>query len=151
MRNKIIIISSLLIILTFGFLYFNNHYISTDKNSTACSCPMRSSGIQNTNAGNKWSSFNFITDKACCDEMRSSMQKELMGLAGVKDVKFVPSCSISKMSQVSIYYSSDETNSENIASYLKDKKMDCSDPQNCSPDKMNKCPNKEKKKESKRI
>ena len=151
MRNKIVIISSLLLLLTFGFLYVNNHYSTSGKYTSSCSCPMHNSNTQNTYASSKWTSYDFVTDKACCDQMRSSMHKELMGLTGVKDVKFGPSCSVSKMSQVSIYYSSTETNSENIASFLKDKKLDCSDPQSCSPDKMNQCPQKEKNKESKRI
>lgn len=138
-------------LLTFGFLYINDHYTTSGRYVSSCSCPKHNSSIQNTTAGNKWSSYNFVTDKACCDEMRNSITKELMGLTGVKDVKFGPSCSVSSMSHVSIFYSADEITSQNIASFLKDNKMDCSNPENCTPDKMNQCPQKEKNKEPKRI
>jgi hypothetical protein len=150
MKNKIIIISSLLLLLTFGFLYINKYYTSNNKGTLKHSCAMGNS-TQNMNAEQQWPSYEFITDKACCDEMRSSMQKELMGLTGVKEVKFSPSCSVSKMTKVAVYFSGDATNADKIASYLKDKNLICSDPEKCTPDKMNQCPHKEKNKESKNI
>ena len=77
--------------------------------------------------------------------MQSSLKSELMSVAGVKDVKFSSTCTVSKMTNVSIYYSASETSRETLASYVKDKGMDCS---GC--DKKD-CPLKNKKTSGKNI
>jgi hypothetical protein len=55
------------------------------------------------------------------------------------------------MTKVVVYFSGDATNTENIASFLKNENMICSNPENYIPDKMNQYPHKEKNKESKNI
>jgi hypothetical protein len=58
--------------------------------------------------------------------MKSSLQTELLTVAGIKEVKFGSSCSESKMTNVTVFYAAGETNAENIAAFLKDKNYDCS-------------------------
>ncbi len=77
-------------------------------------------------AGGEFQSYLFTTDKACCDGMRADLEKNLLTVAGIKEVKFSTTCNVSKMTNVTVMYSSGETSEENIASYLKDNNMDCS-------------------------
>ena len=87
--------------------------------------------------GNEYSSYEFVTDKACRDEMKTSMQNDLMSLNGVKEVKFGESCEVSKMTKVSVFYSPGDTNEEAITKYIKDKDYNCSEHGNCPEGKCN--------------
>ncbi len=142
MKSKILIFTSLVLVLTFGFLYVNQTYLSSNDNNGKTRCTQ--SGCQHKMkdkdvkaGGNEWSKYEFVTDKACCDEMKSSMQKELMGVSGVKEVKFGSTCDVSKMTSVTIFYSSGETNETTLASYVKDKEFNCPDNGNCPQGKCN--------------
>ena len=111
--------------------------------------------------GGEWASYEFVTDKACCDEMKSSLQSDLMTVAGVKEVKFGSSCSVSKMSMVTVYYSAGETSEENISSFIKDKSYECTgNHSGCNKDGVKsgegndcqkECPHKEKTKDTKQL
>ena len=143
MKTKFVMFASLVLMLTLGFLYVNHNYISANDKDGKTQCTNMSGCTQHkqntVRAGGEWSSYEFTTDKACCDEMQSSLKSELMSVAGVKDVKFSSTCTVSKMTNVSIYYSAGETNAETLASYVKDKGFDCS---GCD---KNNCPMKNKK------
>lgn len=136
MKTKFISFASLILIFALGFLYVNHNYIEAGDRDGKKEC-VNKSGCTNMSgctqnksseikAGGEWSSYEFVTDKACCEEMKSSLKTELLGLAGVKDVKFSPTCSVSKMTNVSIYYAAGETSEETLASLVKDKGFDCS-------------------------
>lgn len=138
MKTKFVMFASVVLMLTLGFLYVNHNYISANDKDGKTQCTSMSGCTQHKQntikAGGEWSSYEFTTDKACCDEMQSSLKSELMSVAGVKDVKFSSTCSVSKMTNVSIYFSASETNQETLASFVKDKGFDCSgscDPKNC--------------------
>jgi hypothetical protein len=142
MRNKILVFTSLVLVLTFGFLYINQSGISANdkegKKDCTHSCSKQNSKDKEIKAGGDENSvYAFITDKACCDEMKTSMQNELMGINGVKEVKFGSSCNVSKMTQVSIYYSAGETNEAALISFIKDKEYNCPDNGNCPHGKCN--------------
>jgi hypothetical protein len=182
-KNKIIPIAVLVVVFSLGFLYLNQNYLTAnDKEGKTCaensgctdksSCTKKSSSERNNiKAGGEWNSYEFVTDKACCEEMKTDLQKELLGVAGVKEVKFSGTCNVSKMTQVTVYYSAGETSQDNIASYLKDKKFDCTgkecDGKGCTKDGVKsgeksgskengcdgnkECPHKEKTKDSKNL
>ena len=130
MKNKFIIFASAVLMLTLGFLYVNHNYISANEKDGKTQCTNMSGCTQHKQntikAGGEWSSYEFTTDKACCEEMQSSLKTELMSVTGVKDVKFSSTCTVSKMTNVSIYYSPGETSEETLASLVKDKGFDCS-------------------------
>jgi hypothetical protein len=131
MNKKIIAFSSIVVLLAFGFLYINSGNLSANNknDSTTKKCCVDQSTSSTKKeikaGGDQFSKYEFTTDKACCNEMKSSMQKEIMGAGGVKDVKFSETCTASKMTMVTVYYSAGETNETQIASFLKDKNFDC--------------------------
>jgi hypothetical protein len=143
MKSKIFIFTTLVLILTFGFIYVNQTYLSSNDKDGKKECSNHSCSKQNTKdkeikaGGNEFSSYEFVTDKACCDEMKTSMQTELMGINGVKEVKFGESCEVSKMTKVSVIYSAGETSEEAITSLIKAKEFNCSENGNCPHGKCN--------------
>ncbi len=155
MNKKILSISALVVIFSFGFLYLNQAYlVAHDKESGDCKkeCTQKTAGKtgdksgcdksscgdnkSEIKAGGEYSSYQFTTDKACCEEMKADLQKNLLGVAGVKEVKFSSTCNVSKMTNVTVMYSAGETSEENIASFIKDKSFDCSGGKDCDKDGM---------------
>jgi hypothetical protein len=129
MNKKIIAISAIVLILAVGFLYLNSTYLAAgDKGGqdTKKECTGKCKENKDIKAGGELGTYDFITDKASSDEMKSSIQKELLTVNGVKEVKFGGTCNISKMTSVTVYYSANETSSDKLASYVKDKSFDCS-------------------------
>lgn len=128
MKRLIIPAAAIVVVFALGFLYVNQNYlIANDKEGTSCvgktGCDDKNKEVK---AGGENESYEFVTDQACCDEMRSAMQTELLTVAGVKEVKFGSTCGASKMTMVTVYYAAGETSSEQLASLMKDKKYDCS-------------------------
>jgi hypothetical protein len=140
MNKKVISIAALVVLFAFGFLYVNATYLQADNKSgkkecTSSSCRDKTSQSSNQSssdnkdikAGGETGTYQFVTDKIHCEDCKVSMQKELMGgVSGIKDVKFGETCSVSKMTNVTVYYSAGETSTDKIASYVKDKSYDCS-------------------------
>ena len=161
--GKIISLTGFILLLAFGFLYLNQNLLIADDRNGEKDCSSSCSKSKDVKAGGEFSSYEFVTDKACCDEMKTGLQTDLMSVAGVKEVKFNTSCSVSKMTQVTVYYAAGETSEENISSYLKDKSYDCSGHLGCSKDGVKsgegkdgkdcqkECPHKEKSKDSKQL
>ncbi len=102
-------------------------------------------------AGGEFSSYEFVTDKVTCEDSKAELQKNILSIAGVKEVNFGSTCNVSKMTSVTIMYSAGETSEENIAASLKEKNMDCSGNSGCNKDGKNsgdvkkECPGKNKK------
>ncbi|RPI17989.1 MAG: hypothetical protein EHM58_07130 [Ignavibacteriae bacterium] len=146
MNKRIIIISSVIFVLVLGLLYINfNNLIAGDKDGKTCNstagCTPKSSDIKADNdirGGSEFAVYEFVTDKAYNDEMKSSLKSELLNVAGVKDVKFSKSCGYSKVTNVSISYASGETSEETLASFVKDKNYDCSGQNGNCPEKNTK-------------
>ena len=158
--GKIISLTAFFLVLAFGFLYLNQNLLIADDRDGKKDCSSSCSHSKDVKAGGEFSSYEFVTDKACCEEMKTGMQTDLMSVAGVKEVKFSTSCSVSKMTQVIVYYAAGETTEENIATYLKDKSYDCSGGHSgCNKDGVksgdgkdgNECPHKEKSKDTKQL
>jgi len=124
--RKVITLTGFLLVLAFGFLYLNQSLLIADDRNGEKDCSSSCSKNKEVKAGGEFSSYEFVTDKACCDEMKTGLQTDLMSVAGVKEVKFSTACSVSKMTQVTVFYAAGETSEENIAAYLKDKNYDCS-------------------------
>lgn len=98
-------------------------------------------------AGGEYSSYQFVTDKAGCEESKAELQKNLLTVAGVKEVSFGSTCNVSKMTSVTVMFSAGETSEENIANYLKNKNLDCSG-KGCDKDGKKECPSMKEKKSS---
>ncbi len=98
-------------------------------------------------AGGEYSSYQFVTDKAGCEDSKAELQKNLLSVAGVKEVSFGSTCNVSKMTNVTVMYSAGETSEENIASYLKNRNLDCSG-KGCDKEGKNDCPGMKEKKSS---
>ena len=135
MKRKFITFASLVLVFTLGFLYINHNYLAAGDRDGKKECTSSSSCSKNKSneikAGGDWSSYEFVTDQACCDEMKTSLKTNLMNVAGVKDVKFGQTCNVSKMTGVSVYYAAGETTEETIASSIKGKDADCSGKSGC--------------------
>ncbi len=176
MNKKLLSISALVIIFAFGFLYLNQAYLiahdnvsgNCDKESTqktagktcdksSCDkmagdktgCDKSSCGENKSQikAGGEYSSYQFVTDKAGCEESKAELQKNLLSVAGVKEVSFGSTCNVSKMTSVTVMFSAGETTEENIANYLKNKNLDCSG-KGCDKEGKNECPGMKEKKSS---
>jgi hypothetical protein len=129
MNKKIVSILALIVVFSLSFFYLNHNFLSAnDKDRKTCSnesaCDDKNNQVKA--GGGEYESYEFVTDQACCDEMKNALQTELLTVAGVKEVKFGLSCSVSKMTNVTVMYAAGETTAENIAAYLKDKNYDCS-------------------------
>ena len=135
MNRKLVYLSSLVLILAFGFLYVNSGSLTASDFSKKKCCKDQSTSANTKKeikaGGDQYSTYEFATDKASSDEMKNTLQKELLGTTGVKDVKFSPTCSASTMTMVTIYYNSGETSESQIASLVKDKSSDCPEMPGC--------------------
>ena len=177
MNKKIISVSALVVVFALGFFYLNQEYLVAytksggDCDKTQCSktsgtkssadkkecdkssCDKSSCGENKgmIKAGGEYSSYEFVTDKVTCEDSKADLQKNILSIAGVKEVNFGSTCNVSKMTSVTIMYSAGETNEENIAASLKEKNMDCSGKSGCDKDGKNsgdvkkECPGKNKK------
>ncbi|HMT11299.1 MAG TPA: hypothetical protein PKA39_06715 [Ignavibacteria bacterium] len=177
MNKKIISVSALVVVFALGFFYLNQEYLVAytksggDCDKTQCSktsgtkssadkkecdkssCDKSSCGENKgmIKAGGEYSSYEFVTDKVTCEDSKAELQKNILSIAGVKEVNFGSTCNVSKMTSVTIMYSAGETNEENIAASLKEKNMDCSGKSGCDKDGKNsgdvkkECPGKNKK------
>ncbi|HRF66808.1 MAG TPA: hypothetical protein PK850_12685 [Ignavibacteria bacterium] len=180
MNKKFLGAAALVVIFAFGFLYLNQSYlIANDKDGKDCSkecttsagdksgcdktAAIESSGDKTgcdkskcddknkIKAGGEFSSYQFVTDKVTCDDSKADLQKNILTIAGVKEVNFGSTCNVSKMTNVTIMYAAGETTEENIAASLKEKNMDCSGKSGCDKDGKNsgdsskECPSKNKK------
>ena len=116
MKRKFISFASLVLVFTLGFLYMNHNYLAAGDRDGKKECSSSSSCSKNKSteikAGGDWSNYEFTTDRACCDEMKTALKTDLMNISGVKDVKFGSTCNVSKMTGVSVYYAAGETNEE---------------------------------------
>ena len=160
--GKIISFSAVILVSAFAFLYLNqNLLIANDRDDCNKNCSSSYSCSKDIKAGGEFSSFEFITDKASSGDMKTELENDLRSVDGVKDVKFGSSCSYSKMTKVTVYYSAGETSEEIIASFVKDKSYDCSGHNGCNKDGVNSgkdgmdcprgCPHKEKTKDTKQL
>lgn len=156
MKKKIIVISSVILVMILGLLYANYSYlIAGDRDGKTCTstsgCTSKSNDVKadnNINAGGELATYEFVTDKACCDDMKNTLQTELMGVAGVKEVKFGMSCTSSKITNVQVMYAAGETNDEALTSFLKEMNYDCVGQSGCGTEgsiKKECVPNKTKK------
>ena len=151
MKSKVLIFTSLVLVLTFGFLYMNQSYLSSnDKDgkqqctSLGCQHKMKNQDVKA--GGSEWSKYEFVSDKVTCEDTKASIEKNLMSLNGIKEVKFGSSCSYSGMTSVIIYYSPDETNEAAISSFVKDKEFNCPNDGSCPPGKCKDMKSKDTKK-----
>lgn len=167
MNKKFLGAAAIVVFFAFGFLYLNQSYlIANDKDGRDCSkecttsagdksgCDKSKCGDNNIKAGGEYSSYQFVTDKVTCEDSKADLQKNILSIAGVKEVNFGSTCNVSKMTSVTIMYSAGETSEENIAASLKEKNMDCSGKSGCDNDGKNSgdnkdgykdCPSKNKK------
>lgn len=146
MNKKIITAAGLIVVFAFTFLYLNQSYlIANDKDGKNCSneCTQKTSAEKtgcdsknNVKAGGEFSSYEFTTDKACCEEMKADLQKNLLTVSGVKEVSFSQTCNVSKMTNVKVMYSAGETNEDAIATFVKNNSYDCSSHSGCDKDGM---------------
>lgn len=173
MNKKIISAAALVVIFAFAFLYLNQSYlIANDKDGKDCSssCTEKTSGEKsgcdktaatetsgdkkecdksscddkkNIKAGGEFSSYQFVTDKVTCEDSKADLQKNILTIAGVKEVSFGSTCNVSKMTNVTIMYAAAENSEENIAASLKEKNMDCSGKTGCDKDGKKSGNNKE--------
>ncbi|HMS64240.1 MAG TPA: hypothetical protein PKD83_03195 [Ignavibacteria bacterium] len=148
MKKKIIVISSLVVILALGIMYsMNNNLIADDKdgtNSKDCSssctkttgtgssteskksCESGSMTSSGTEANTEFAVFEFTTDKIDCDGCKPGMTNKLMGVSGVKEVSYGETCKVSKMTNVKVFYSDKDTTPEIISASVKEKGLECS-------------------------
>ncbi len=149
MRNKIIFIGSLIILLAFGFLYTQKSSLIADdkdgKKDCSSKCTQKSgmsesksqcdeknmSGATGTSDNNAYAVYEFVTDKIHCDACKTGMTETLKKTAGVKEISYGETCSVSHMTSVKVFYSSSDTTPETIAASVKDNGLNC-DKSKCS-------------------
>jgi hypothetical protein len=160
--KKTVSITAFVLLISLGLLYLNQGSLIADdwNKNKDCSSQCKHSKDVKTTSGD-YSSYEFITDKACCNEMKTELETSLMGVAGVKGIKFSSSCSVSHMTQVTVLYSAGETSESSIASFIKDKKYECEGHNGCNKDGKSsgsdndcskQCPqHKEKSKDTKQL
>ena len=149
MKKKIILISSVIVILVAGLLYVqSNNLIADDKNgkkdcSSKCTDKATTDNTSGSvNEASGYPVYEFVTDKIDCDGCKPGVSEKLMGISGVKEIAYGETCSVSKMTSVKVYYSDTETTPEVIAASIKEKGLECN---------SNKCGDKNKTEESKKL
>ncbi|MBK8553522.1 MAG: hypothetical protein IPL53_21645 [Ignavibacteria bacterium] len=151
MKNKIIIIGSLVVLLVFGFIYSQSNSLIADdkdgKKDCSSSCTQKAgstesksectdkkmSGANTSDDKNGYAVYEFVTDKISCDDCKPGMTENIMGIAGVKEVNFGETCQVSKMTSVKVYFLETDTTPEIIAASVKEKGLqgNCGDGTKC--------------------
>jgi len=169
MKNKVIIICSMLVVLAVGFLYtINNRVIADDKDGkkdcsssctkttgsssststeskSGCSSDKKMSNNTGTDNPNNYAVYEFVTDKISCDACKSGISNNLMGVAGVKEVSYGETDAVSKMTNVKVFYTDKETTPELISTSVKENNLEC-DMSKCGDETKCKKNNKTEKK-----
>jgi len=156
MKKKLILVASLVVIVALSIFYVqNNNLIADDKDkkdcSTSCTKTAGTTETKSDCSGDKMSSasntsdddltgyaaYEFVTDKIHCDGCKSEMTGNLMGISGVKEVVYGETCNVSKMTNIKVMYSGEETNPEIIAASVKEKGLQgkCEDGTKCDSKK----------------
>lgn len=141
MNRKFLMLSSVLTIIMICVIYLGYRNLTAGgKDGKNCSnlsgCTSESYDIKadkDVLNSSELAVYEFITDKAANDDMRNSLKEELMKVKGIKDVRFGMTCTYSKVTQVTISYSADETSEETIALFVKDKNYDYTKDKNNEP------------------
>ncbi len=151
MKNKLIIVGSLIVLLVFGFIYSQNSSLMADdkdgKKDCSSSCTQKTSSTENksqctdkqmsgaTSGDDKsiYAVYEFVTDKISCDDCKPGMTQNIMGIAGVKEVDYGATCNVSKMTSVKVYFMDSETTPEIIAASVKEQGLQgkCGDGTKC--------------------
>lgn len=127
-----------LLILVFAVLYLNPVFLSAnDKDGKSCntktSCTTKTEKCGNENkAGGEWASYEFTSDQICCDKIKSQVEKELVSLTGVKEVKIGEACAVSGISKITILYDANEVNEVNISSFVQNINYKCESEKSCA-------------------
>jgi len=155
MKKKIILLSSVILLSALTLTYFKFNYLIAGEDGKNCNTTSCTDKSKITSAS-ELDSYEFTTDKACCDQMKNELKAGLTGLNGVKEVKFSTTCGVSKMTNVTVYYENTLTSTDAIVKFVKEKEFDCSkmpgceDAPGCEKDKSGNCPSKHKKSTDKR-
>jgi len=135
MKKRVVFFSAAILIVSMGLLYVNSgNFVSGQNAMKKCCVGQTTSTVEKDikAGGDQMSSYEFVTDKVCCEQTKSSMQKQIMSMAGVRDVQFSSTCSMSKMTKVTVIYSPAETNNDKISASIKEKNLDCSNNPDCN-------------------
>lgn len=158
--KKTVSITAFVIITALGLLYLNQGLLIADDRDGKKDCSSECTQKKEVKTSGEFSSYEFVTDKACCDKMKTDLQTGLLSVAGVKEVNFGSTCNVSKMTSVTVLYAAGETTEDNIASFLKEQKIDCEGKSGCDKegktsgsesDCSKQCPSKSKTKDSKQL
>ncbi len=153
MKKKIALIGSIALVLAVGLFYVqSNNLIADDKDgkkdcSSSCtektgsassetksSCTdktMQSSSGSDDKSG--YAVYEFTTDAIDCDGCKPGMTEKIKTIGGVKDVEYGQTCSVSKQTNVKVYFNESETTSEVVAASVKEQKLNgnCGDGSKC--------------------
>ncbi len=153
MKKKIALIGSIALVLAVGLFYVqSNNLIADDKDgkkdcSSSCtektgsassetksSCTdktMQSSSGSDDKSG--YAVYEFTTDAISCDGCKPGMTEKIKTIGGVKDVEYGQTCSVSKQTNVKVYFNESETTSEVVAASVKEQKLNgnCGDGSKC--------------------
>ena len=135
MKKRVVFLSAAILIVSMGLLYVNSgNFVSGQNAMKKCCVGQTTSTVErDIKAGSdQLSSYEFVTDKVCCEQTKSAVQNDIMIMSGVKDVKFSKTCSMSKMTKVTVIYSPTETNNDLISASIKEKNLDCSNSPDCN-------------------
>lgn len=154
MKKKIALIGSVVLVLAIGMFYAqSNNLIADDKDgkkdcSSSCTQKTGSSSAESKSGCSDKSTttssasddksgyavYTFTTDAISCDGCKPGMTEKIKSIAGVKDVEYGATCSVSKQTGVKVFYLESETSGDAVAASIKDQglKGNCSDESKCN-------------------
>ena len=134
MRKKLVVLSAFIAILSIGFVYSQyDNLMADDRSGKECSsktsCESKTSELK---AGGDLNSMEVVTTSISCDDSKSAMTEKIMNVAGVKEVVYGNTCSVSKNTSVTILYAAGENSEGNIKTSLKEIGFDSESKSDCS-------------------
>lgn len=153
MKKKIALFGTIAMVLAVGLFYVqSNNLIADDKDgkkdcSSTCtektgsassetksSCTSKTTTSTSTGddkAG--YAVYEFTTDAIDCDGCKPGMTEKIKTIGGVKEVEFGQTCSVSKQTNVRVYFNESETTSDVVAASVKEQKLNgnCGDGTKC--------------------
>jgi hypothetical protein len=154
MKKKIALFSSIALVIAVGLFYVqSNNLIADDKDgkkdcSSSCTEKTGSASSEtkssctgktmtSTSAGDDktgYAVYEFTTDAIHCDDCKPGMTEKIKSIGGVKEVEFGQTCSVSKQTNVKVYFNESETSTDAVAASVKEQKLNgnCEDGSKCN-------------------
>jgi hypothetical protein len=139
--KKILLFSifGIFIIVGIVFTYYNNPNLFTKKKNCSAEFSSEIGSDKESMSYDVWSVAEFTTKGTSYSVSESSLRKSIIGVTGIKDVRFGETCSGSRNTNVKIYYSPKKTDLATIQASFDEIGIECSGFKECEQYRKTNC------------